>query len=77
MPLAVRKRKRLSSYPMWAKSIFTLKIYTSMMTLVRSVSNAITSALIPPNGQAQFAVTFAPQTAANNRGYALIESDDP
>ena len=39
--------------------------------------NAITSALIPPNGQAQFAVTFAPQTAANNRGYALIESDDP
>jgi len=39
--------------------------------------NAITSALIPPNGQAQFAITFAPQTAANNRGYALIESDDP
>ncbi len=39
--------------------------------------NAITSALIPPNGQAQFAVTFEPQTAANNRGYALIESDDP
>ena len=39
--------------------------------------NAITSALIPPMGQAQFAVTFAPQTAANNRGYALIESDDP
>ena len=39
--------------------------------------NAITSALIPPMGQAQFAVTFAPQTAANNRGYVLIESDDP
>ena len=39
--------------------------------------NAITSALIPPMGQAQFAVTFAPQTAANNRGYVFIESDDP
>ena len=26
--------------------------------------NAITSPLIPPNGQAQFAVTFAPQTAS-------------
>lgn len=39
--------------------------------------NAITSPLIPPNGQAQFAVTFAPQTASNSRGYAYIESDDP
>jgi hypothetical protein len=39
--------------------------------------NAITSPLIPPNGQAQFAVTFGPQTASNSRGYAYIESDDP
>lgn len=39
--------------------------------------NAITSPLIPPNGQAQFAVTFSPQTASNSRGYALIESNDP
>lgn len=39
--------------------------------------NAISSPLISPNGQAQFAVTFAPQTAANNRGYVYIESDDP
>ncbi len=39
--------------------------------------NAITSPLIPPNGQAQFAVTFGPQTASNSRGYAHIEPDDP
>jgi hypothetical protein len=39
--------------------------------------NAISSPLIPSNSQAQFAVTFEPQTAATTRGYAYIESDDP
>jgi hypothetical protein len=39
--------------------------------------NAISSPLIPPNGQAQFAVTFGPETAANNIGYVYIDSDDP
>ena len=39
--------------------------------------NAISSPLIPPNGQAQFAVTFEPQTAETTRGYTYIESDDP
>jgi hypothetical protein len=39
--------------------------------------NAISSPLIPPNGQAQFAVTFAPDTAASNLGYVYIDSDDP
>jgi len=39
--------------------------------------NAISTPLIPPNGQAQFAVTFAPQTAGANQGSIYIESDDP
>ena len=39
--------------------------------------SAISSPLIPPSGTAQFAVTFAPDTAANNIGSVLIESDDP
>ena len=38
---------------------------------------AITTPLIPPGQQAQFAVTFAPETAANNRGFVYIESNDP
>jgi hypothetical protein len=38
---------------------------------------AISSPLIPPNQQAQFAITFKPQTAEVTRGYAYIESDDP
>ena len=38
---------------------------------------AISSVLIAPNGNANFAVTFAPQTAAENRGYVYIESNDP
>ncbi|MEC7987628.1 MAG: choice-of-anchor D domain-containing protein [Myxococcota bacterium] len=39
--------------------------------------NAISSPLLPPAGTAQFAVTFAPTTAASNIGIAHIESDDP
>ena len=37
----------------------------------------ISSPLIPPSGQAQFSVTFAPDTAANNTGTVYIDSDDP
>lgn len=39
--------------------------------------SAISAPLIPPSGTAQFAVTFTPDTAANNAGSVLIESDDP
>ena len=39
--------------------------------------NVISSPLIPPGGQAQFAVTFSPETAATNEGFVYIDSDDP
>ena len=39
--------------------------------------SAISSPLITPGGSAQFAVTFAPDTANNNVGAVLIDSDDP
>lgn len=38
---------------------------------------AISSALVPPGSQAQFAVTFAPNTAEESIGLILIDSDDP
>jgi hypothetical protein len=38
---------------------------------------AISSALVPPGSQAQFAVTFAPNTAETSDGLVLIDSDDP
>ena len=38
---------------------------------------AISSALVPPGSQAQFAVTFAPITAEVSTGLVLIDSDDP
>jgi len=38
---------------------------------------AISSPLIAPNTQAQFAITFEPQTAAVTQSYAYIDSDDP
>jgi hypothetical protein len=37
----------------------------------------ISSPLIPPGGQAQFAVTFSPETANDNNGFVYIDSDDP
>jgi hypothetical protein len=39
--------------------------------------NVISSPLIPPGGEAQFTVTFSPDTAADNLGLVYIDSDDP
>ena len=55
---------------------------TSLMSILDDATGplplgAISSALVPPGSQAQFAVTFAPNTAEVSTGLVLIDSDDP